>query len=60
MFAEAGHADIAQVALVDHVVGGKGIAEKYVGLAEGDGIDGVLVGRVGGDECLGVEFFDFP
>ncbi|MNJ39424.1 hypothetical protein D3C77_342940 [compost metagenome] len=54
MFAEVGHLDVLQVALVDQVVGRNGIAEKDIGLVECDGIEGILVGRVGLDLCLGV------
>ncbi len=59
MFGEAGHADVAQVPLVDHVMGGNGVAEKYIGLPEGDCVDGVLVGGVGDDRRFGVQLFDF-
>jgi len=54
MFAEIRHADVFQVTLVDHVVGGNGIAEKDVCLVESHGIQGVLIRRVGTDDCLGV------
>jgi len=58
VLAEIGHADVVQVALADHVMGGNGIAEKHVCLIESHCIDCVLVGRVGRDECLGVQGLD--
>ncbi|MCY1418550.1 hypothetical protein D9M71_341110 [compost metagenome] len=54
VFAEIGHLDVLQVALIDHVMGGNGIAEKHVGLIEGDGIEGIQIGRVGLNRCLRV------
>ena len=56
---EIGHADIFQVALVDHVVSGNGIAEKHIRLIECHRIQRILVRRVGADQSLGVQLLHF-
>lgn len=58
VLAEVGHADVVQVALVDHVVSGNGVAEKYVRLIEGNGVDRILVGRVRRDDGLRIQGLD--
>ncbi len=61
VLAETGHAQAWQVAAIELVMGGEGIADEHVGLAEGNGIQG-LRGRtesqqfgfgVGGEDVLG-------
>ncbi|MNF61674.1 hypothetical protein D3C87_1560050 [compost metagenome] len=59
VLAEVGHADVVEVALVDHVMGGNGIAKKHIGLVEGHGVDRILIGRIGGDDGLRVQRLDF-
>ncbi|MCY1249602.1 hypothetical protein D3C77_700090 [compost metagenome] len=46
VLAEVGHLDVLQMALVDKVVGRDGIAQKHIGLVEGDRIECILIGRV--------------
>ncbi len=46
VLAEVRHLDVVQVALVDDVLGRNGVAQKYIDLVEGHGIDGVLKRRV--------------
>ena len=58
VFAEVGHADVVQVALVDHVMGRNGIAEKHVRLVEGYGVDRILIGGMGCNDRLRVEGLD--
>lgn len=59
VLAEIGHADVLQVALVDHVMGGNGIAEKHIGLVKGHGIQRIQIGRIDLDDRIGVQRFDF-
>ncbi|MNJ59411.1 hypothetical protein D3C77_550940 [compost metagenome] len=54
MLAEVGHLDVLQVTLLDQVMSGNGITEKNIGLVERDGIEGILVGRVGLDCGVGI------
>lgn len=57
MLAEVGHANVFEIALVDHVMGGNGVTEKHIRLVEGHCIQGILIRRVGADDRLGVQLF---
>ena len=57
MLAEVGHANVFEIALVDHVMGGNGVTEKHIRLVEGHCIQGILIRRVGSDDRLGVQLF---
>ena len=58
LLAEIGHAHVVEVALVDHVVRGNGVAEKYIGLIERDCVDRILVGGIAGNQGFGVQRLD--
>ena len=58
LLAEVGHTDIVEIALVDHVMGGEGVAEKHIGLVEGHRVDCVLIGRIAGDQRFGIQRLD--
>lgn len=54
VLAEAGHAQARQVAAIELVVGGNGIANEHVGLAERHGIQGLAGGTEGQQFGFGV------
>ncbi len=59
MFAEIRHADVLQIALVDHVMGGDGVPQKHIRLIKGHCIQGVLIRGEGADIRLRVQLFHF-
>ena len=54
LFAEIGHANVVQITLVDHVVGGNGVTQKHVSLIESHRVDCVLIGGIGRQDGFGI------
>ena len=56
--AEVGHFNVLQMTLADHVMRRDRVPQKYICLPESHRVDGVLSGRIGMDDGLGVERLD--
>ena len=59
VFAEVGHAHVLQVALVDHVMSGNGVAQEHIRLIKSHCIQGVLIGGIRTNVRLRVQLFHF-